>query len=61
MIFAKYVKSNQPFGEEDGLTRGLVYAVKRIDKESHRVYLEGFEESYCTVCFDFYKGTKIKI
>ena len=23
MIFAKYVKSNQPFGEEDGLTRGL--------------------------------------
>ena len=61
MIFAKYVKSNQPFGEEDGLTRNLVYVVKRIDKESHRVYLKGFEESYCTVCFDFYEGTKIKI
>ena len=62
MIFAKYVRSNQTFGaEEEGLTRGLVYAVKRIDKESHRVYLEGFEKSYCTVCFEFYKGTKIKI
>lgn len=61
MIFAKYVRSNQTFGEEEGLTRGLVYAVTRIDKESHRVYLEGFEESYCTVCFEFYKGTKITI
>ena len=61
IIFAKYIRSNTSFGEEEGLTRGNVYAVKRIDKESHRVYLEGFEESYCTVCFDFYKGTKIKI
>ena len=61
MIFAKYVKSNQPFGEEDGLTRGLLYAVKRINKENHRVYLEGFEESYSTVCFNFYEGKQIKI
>ena len=60
MIFAKYVKSNTPFEEEEGLTRGIVYTVKRIDKENHRVYLEGFEKTYCTVCFEFYKGTKIK-
>ena len=61
MIFAKYVKSNQTFGEEEGLTRGLLYTVKRINKENHRVYLEGFEESYPTVCFNFYEGKKIKI
>ena len=60
MIFAKYIRSNTPF-EEEGLTRGLVYEVKRIDKESHRVYLEGFENTYCTVCFEFYNGTIIKI
>lgn len=63
MIFAKYVRSNQPFGlEEEGLTRGLVYAVKGIDKERHRVYLEGFEDnSYNIKCFEFYKGTKITV
>ena len=62
MIFAKYIRSNTPFEEEEGLTRGLVYAVKRIDKESHRVYLEGFEDNvYNIKCFEFYKGTKIKV
>ena len=63
MIFAKYVRSNQPFGlEEEGLTRGFVYAVKRIDKERQRVCLEGFEDNtYNIKCFEFYKGTKIKI
>lgn len=62
MIFAKYVRSNQIFEEEEGLKRGLIYAVKRIDKESHRVYLEGFKDNvYNIKCFEFYKATKIKI
>ncbi len=61
MIFAKYVKSNRTFGEEEGLIRGCIYQVRRINKENYQVYLKGFNKSYNRKCFEFYEGKKINI
>lgn len=61
MIFAKYVRSNQIGCEEDGLTRGSIYQVKRMDKTSYLVYLEGFDEPYNRTCFEYYEAKKKNI
>lgn len=61
MIFAKYIRSNQVYGEEDGLTRGSIYQVKRMDKTSYLVYLEGFDKPYNRTCFEYYEAKKKNI
>lgn len=61
MIFAKYIRSNQIGCEEDGLTRGSIYQVKRMDKTSYVVYLEGFDKPYNRTCFEYYEAKKKNI
>lgn len=61
MILAKYIRSNQTFGDEVGLVLGNFYEVKAIRKESYIVYLIGFNNPFNRKCFEFYEAKKKKI
>lgn len=61
MVLAKYVKSNTPYGEEEGLIRGHFYQVERLDQKNPMIKLKGFERRYNRVCFEFYEAKKKKI